>query len=1062
MRFSPAALLILLTVGCDSAPEPKTPPSDAKADEAPLSQPVQTEPEPEEVKPHPFQVGMETSIVLPNVMAAGTGAASKFHQKYSRSNEPTVNAVQYLQEAVQRMTGRELPITFDDDLSKGIVLTILENAAEDIKSDPKIIQALSSEDKDAYNAVEAFYIRTESERILLVANTPDGLRHAVVELLESVGYEVLGMGPNWIHVPDVTTKPLTFDLEYTGRPGLYNRTLWATSAQERGNGTLLEVFDPSDETVGDSYLRWQIGRRIVGMSMPQVGGHSMQAYHRTVAEEMRARNITDGFLTSQTLLGKNADRPAVPEAEITLWINTDDSGSPEEGKVFQSRGGEWVEQNPREYRASIDVTLPWVREIVLEDLKARAGAHFEKGTDGPLVFGVDPEDGSGYANFAKFRKNPNWHPDYLKQEKVPFGAPYMLDGVKGLDQPFEVWDPDSQTDTVFGFSNWLGREYDKWIDSLPESERVTSTGKDRKELLTFGLLCYNYYDVPPNFNLDQRIRVKISGFPKHRGSGKWGQFASGDDMARAFQVLLPKEPSDTGWYISNAWYNDHTLASIGNGSPLPDVIAQRVADAYRAGFRGIGGEMDFNFGRLGLANYLYTKMFWNPLLTSEELTEIRDQWLHRAYGEGWKEMQSYYEMMSPDGFINAPNTWAKATHLIADADAKIDPAKEPAAQRRLDDLKQYWYFYYLNDTGQTKPASPALEEFVWKGQMSYMTAMTMVVRRLFDTKTVETAIGKEFQKGRAHYTPEETEAWWQKVLAHWQVTPVRIFQKAELADGTKASSIDLNDLVPVAEFESDVPNQPFLYLHRRCMNFWTFASTPGQEIGFKLSWPWVPENRGYQDLACFYGISRWNPKIKEWEQIVDRTMTSIRSQPVPGPKGEKYQLVEMRYPVALAGTYRIFIDDGSYSSHLTSLDYDLESRSYSGESHGFTFSDNLDGHTQSPVFVYVPKETKSLDLEVWDENGKKQVAFYTGLPSTELIKTRTVEIGKRGTHVIELEAGEDGSLISISGSGFYFPYLYSIPQLWAKTPSALLVPRSIAEADGLTVSEAFRTEKAEK
>ena len=1006
-----------------------------------------------------------SSIVLPNVMSAGTKTASKFHHKSIRASEPTVNAVQYLQEAVERMTGRKPSITIGDDLSNSIVLTLLENAPEDIKDDPKIIQALSSEDKDAYNAVEAFYIRTESERIILVANTPDGLRHAVVELLESVGYEVLGMGPNWTHVPDYTTKPLAFDLEISGRPGLYNRKLWATSAQERGNGTLLEVFEPADETVGESYLRWQIGRRIVGSSIPQVGGHSMQAYHRAVAEEMRARNITEGFLTSQTLLGKNADRPAAPATKTTLWINTDDSGSPEEGKVFQSRGGEWVEQNPREYGASIDVTLPWVREIVLEDLKARAEAHFKKGTDRPLVFGVDPEDGSGYANFAKLRKNPNWYPDYLKQERVPFNAPYMLNGFKGLDQPVVVWDPDAATDTVFGFANWLGREYDKWIDSLPESERVTSTGKDRKKLITFGLLCYNYYDVPPNFNLDQRIRVKIHSFPKHRGSGKWVNFATGNDMASAFRVLLPKQPSDTGWSLSLAWYNDHTLASIGNGSPLPDVIVQKVADAYRAGFRGIGAEMDFNFGRLGLSYYLYTKMFWNPLLTSDELTEIRDRWLQRAYGEGWKEMQSYYEMMSPNGFINAPNTWAKAIHLIADADAKIDPDKELGAQRRLNDLKQYWYFFYLLDTGQTKPASAAFKEFVWKGQMSYMTSMNMVVRRLFNTKKVATAIGEEFRNGRAHYNAEETDAWWQKTLDHWQVTPVTLFQKTELANGAKARTADLNDLVPVAEFESDVPNQPFRYNHLRDINLWTVATKPGEDIGFKLFWPWIPERPGYQNLMCSYGINRWNPKMKEWEQVVDRTMTSIPSQPAPGPKGKKYQhqLVEVRHPVALPGTYRIFIDQRTIlSSNLTSLDYDLASQSYSGESHGFIFSDNMTGHTQSPAFIYVPKGTRSLDLEVWDNNGKKQVTFHTGLPSTGLTKTRTVDVGKRGTHVIPLKPGEDGSLIAISGSGFYFPYLYSIPQFWAKTPAALLVPRRIAEADELTVRKVFRTEKAEK
>jgi len=993
------------------------------------------------------------TIVLPDALASGTDLGGKVASKSpAHPNKPVAEAVRYLQEAVRRMTGKELPVTVSNDLSRGIVLTLLREAPDDIKKDPKVIRALRQEEKDVYNAVEAFYVCSGPGRILLVANTPDGLRHAVVELLDSVGYEVLGMGPNWTHVPDYTTKPLSFDLEIAGRPGLYNRKLWATSGQDRGIGTLLEVFDPSDETVKESYLRWRIGRRIASGSIPEAGGHAMQRYHRAVSEKMRGDNTTDGFLASKTFLGKNAERPAAT-ADVTdaLWINVDGPGTPEEGKVFYSNGEKWAEQDPKEYRAGLDVTLPWVREIVLEDLKVRARAHFEKNTDATLVFGADPEDGTGYANFVKTRKNPNWYPEYLKQEGIPLGKPYKLNGMNGLKQPFELWDPSAPSDTVFGFANWLGREYNKWIDSLPEHERVTATGKDKKQLLTIGLLSYNYYDVPPNFNLDPRIRVQISAFPKHRGSGKWANFATGNDMAEAFSVLLPQQPLDVGWYLSAANFGDQEPASIQKGSPLPEAIQQKVAEAYRLGFRGIGAEMDFNFGRLGMAYYLYSKMLWNPQLSADELTKTRDRWLQRAYGEGWQEMRSYYELMSPARFINGPNTWAKAIRFIAAADAKVDPTKEPAVQSRLDDLKQYWYFYYLLDVGETKPASPAFKEFVWKGQMSYMTAMHMVVRRFFDTKKVATAIGEEFRQGRAHYTSEETNIWWQKVLDHWQVTPVSEFQQAMLADGMRGSSVDLNDLVPVAEFESDLSNEPFIYSRNSDMNFWTFATEPGQEIGFKLFWPWVPENRTLRDMVVSYGMSRWNSQKNEWEPVVDETMTSIHSRAVPGPGGKDYQLVEARYSVAMPGTYRISLGAGSYASQLTSLDYDLPSETYTGENRGFTFSDNFTGHTQNPVFVYVPKGTKSVDLEVWDSNGKKEVTFYSGLPSSGLIKERTVDIGKSGTHVIELKPGEDGSLISISGGGFYFPFLYSIPQLWSKSPASLLVPRGIANADGLTI-----------
>lgn len=1013
------------------------------------------------VRAAPYTVSQperETSILLYYDAENGVGmdweGLTKSGRELSSPYKPALDAARYLQEAILKMTGKQPDITSGKDVSQGIVLALYKDAPEEIRNDPKVAAALRAVEGDKYGHVEAFYVRSDKNRILVVANTPFGLGHGVVELLESAGYEVLGMGPNWTHVPDHKTRPLVFDIESTGRPGLYNRKLWATSAQDRGNGTLLEVFDPADEIVQDSYRRWRIGTRILGWSIPSAGGHSMQRYHWEAAAKMRAEKLDNGFMTNRTLLGPDAGRPpASPETAYTMWLNTDPEGTPESGKVFFSMDGtEWTPQIGKEFRPNLDLTVPWVREMALQDLKARAEKHFQQKPDETLVFGADPEDGGGYAKFADLRKNPNWYPDYLKKEGLPFGTPYKLHGFKGLDHPVETWDPDSPTDTVFGFANWLGREYDKWIDSLPEEERVTSTGQSKKDLLTIGLLSYNFYDVPPDFNLDPRIRVKISGFPKHRGSGKWINFVSGDNMAEAFRILLPDQPSDTGWYLSNAQFSDHVLESIAKGSPSPRAIQQRVANAYDAGFRGIGAEMDYNFGRLGLSYYLHTKMFWNPHLSAEELTGIRDRWLQRAYGSGWKQMREYYTLMEPEGFINGPNTWAKAIRLIAEADEKIDPAKEPANQRRLDDLKQYWYFHYLVESGQARPDSPAFREFLWKGQMAYMTPMYMVVRQFFDKKKrVAQAIGDEFTGTRAHYTPGETAAWWDKILAHWQLTPVREFKDAVLANGKPATSVDLFDLTPVAEFQTDIKNSSFRYIagRNRGMEVLT-AARSGEEIGFKLFWPYVPTNRGLQDRKVSFGASLWNPGAREWELIVDETMTEIESRPVSASDGTVYQMVEARHKVASDGMYRISVGIGGLNSSLTSLNYDLAGQDYAEPTPGFTFSGNSNGFTQTPAWIYIPKGTKSVDLEVWDSNGKKKLIFYSVSPDGKLTEGRTVDIGHRGTHVVELEEGEAGSLASISGGGFYFPYLYSIPQLWAKCPSALMVPKAIAMADGLT------------
>jgi hypothetical protein len=158
-----------------------------------------------------------------------------------------------------------------------------------------------------------------------------------------------------------------------------------------------------------------------------------------------------------------------------------------------------------------------------------------------------------------------------------------------------------------------------------------------------------------------------------------------------------------------------------------------------------------------------------------------------------------------------------------------------------------------------------------------------------------------------------------------------------------------------------------------------------------------------------------------------------------------------------AGTYRFDIGYGGNLGQIAGLDYDLASGKRqtapapgSPIGKGLTFFGNLQGLTQSPAYIYIPKGTKSVDLEVYDGMNAKTLVLYKGLPKAGAnVPTRDVDISKRGTHRVKLEPGEDGTIAAIKGNGFAFPFLYSVPQYWAKSPGELLVPRAIAEADGL-------------
>jgi len=1011
----------------------------------------------------PGQGGQAQPIVLQYDVTAGTGAnwPDVNHPQWYEGTMPILmgRAANYLREGLKRMTGHDFAVVSTSNLSSGIVLTLLKGATADIRNDPEVKHALREMPGDAYSDKEAFFIRSETNRTLVVANTADGLLSAVVELLESVDYEILGMGPNWTHSPDYRNRPLVFSIKRAGRPSFYIRSLVPTSGQSYGVGTIMSGLSNNvDETVDTSNWRWHIGARLYGKSMPPFPGHAMQGYHKPVLKEIRDKRLTEGFLVPRIVVAPDVQRPAATNENAGwLWLNDDTAGQPGADKVFVSDGKTWVAQTPGYADCNLDLSVPFVRQIVFAEMTNQAANSFAKTPDDLVIFGMDAEDGGGYAVLEKLMKYKQWYPEYRTKEGIPLGQPYVLHGYNGLNQPREIWDPGAASDTMFGCANWLLREFDKWIDSLPEAGRVTASGTPKKSLIRCSFYSYNYHDVPPNFNLDPRIRVMIASYPKHRGHGKWEKFASQEDMARAFKVMLPREPSGDYRIISLAYYWDPGPSGIpAQWSASPKAIAEDYRRAYDAGYRAISIETDYNFGKFGLAYYLISKIFWNAELTANDLDRIRDTWFRRAFGEAWKEAKAYYDFMLTENFtVNGPNSWAKAIRLIDAASVKLEAAGGSDALKRIDDLKQYWYYHYLMDSGKYTVQSPEVKEYLWKGQMSYMVAMHVLARRDFGTDNVRSAVGTNIAAGPAHYTHAETQQWWVKVLDHWKVTPVAMFQDAVLSDGTKASAVDMNDLVMVMEFQGGAVDSPFIYNsgYMKPVPFMMAATKKDDLLGFKLVWPFNPNDNYYVAKKLPYGVDVWDAVRKSWEPWIDKTMIFQQSVEVTTDRSNKVQVAEVVLRAPRPGTYRFDIGYGGNAASLASFVYDPVTAKYGSNSVSFTYYTGTEGLTQSPVYVYIPKGTKSVDLEVWDNYKGKFLHLYRGLPAAKQEVSRKIEISEMGTHTIALQPGEDGTVAMLQSNGFAFPYLYSIPTLWAKSPRALLVPRAIAKSDGLTVME---------
>ena len=209
------------------------------------------------------------------------------------------------------------------------------------------------------------------------------------------------------------------------------------------------------------------------------------------------------------------------------------------------------------------------------------------------MYGNEPEDGAGFARFSESRYK-NWYPDYLTAQGLPFGRPYALHSFLELNQPNECWDEQAVSDTVFGFDNWLVWEFDRWIDSLPATDQRTGSGKPKKSLIQLSHLSYGWHDVPPNFNLDGRLRIMIAGYPKHRGIGKWKQFVSRIDLGLAFRKLIPSKYPAHYEYFSIAYYSDYALSMLPSAKSSSARAVFNEFNAYWvAGFKAISAEMDF-------------------------------------------------------------------------------------------------------------------------------------------------------------------------------------------------------------------------------------------------------------------------------------------------------------------------------------------------------------------------------------------------------------------------------------------------------------------------------------
>ena len=124
-----------------------------------------------------------------------------------------------LAQYLSQMTGGEFTVTTGDS-SRGIVL----GSVADFPAENTGRSARALELRKTYDGKEAYLIRTEPERVLLLGATDLGASHAAFRFLEKLGCRWLFPAKEWEVVPSRPTVRVALDV--ADRPAILARRIW--------------------------------------------------------------------------------------------------------------------------------------------------------------------------------------------------------------------------------------------------------------------------------------------------------------------------------------------------------------------------------------------------------------------------------------------------------------------------------------------------------------------------------------------------------------------------------------------------------------------------------------------------------------------------------------------------------------------------------------------------------------------------------------------------------------------------------------------------------------------
>lgn len=510
-----------------------------------------------------------------------------------------------------------------------------------------------------------------------------------------------------------------------------------------------------------------------------------------------------------------------------------------------------------------------------------------------------------------------------------------------------------------------------------------------------GLYSYNAHYDPPSFKLEPNVHVQMTSMsinPKYTPEQRtrlWPQRSSNLGVYEYYSVFLWSGDSLPGSYTNDV---------RGSQKHIRDELVAR-------GVISMSAESTSSWGSNGRGYYFANALMWNPDLDIEALLA---DFYEKAFGPAGPAMRRYYDRLDP---ASEP---LMSGHLYGLSFRDIDEASKaavnrPDVQARLDQLKMYLRFIYIqNNKGQRSEVKDhvidddMMMENLYRTAPHALTAWSMIVQTWQGNDVY--ARGKKWPEP-VPYTHDEIEA--------------------EFQEGLKAFAPMIRDVGPKTVYSTDVV--PIR---------WT-AEQKGKVPEFTADF-----NQAYQGSMRYVLYSAGEPLefITEagdaWGYRTSFTVTdaagNILSQGKPEPKVQ----VKHKISVPKPGLYYLnYNDPGAYWTFIAkpTLKYSITLLP--------SLTNGRTAHVLDSMYFYVPKGTQN--IEYFPTNGQ----WVFGPDGSD---QKRVE--KANDYIkIPVPAGMDGKIWNMRSFDLGKIHFFNTPSYISPTPEGVVVPREVAEKDGLAI-----------